>query len=471
MTSELTTLTAITPIDGRYRRLTERLADHWSEYALIKTRVEVEIEFLIEFLKVTGIYEITESIEQNLREIYQKFSIEDARQVKEIEKTTNHDVKAVEYFIRHRLQNLGLENIIPYVHYGLTSQDINNTAVPIMYRRTLKDVLLPDLIFLTQKLSELAQQWQDVPMLSFTHGQPASPTTIGKELAVFGYRLIKLIKQIVNLPITAKFGGSTGTMATFHLTFPEIDWREFARRFVKKWNLEYEEITTQISNYDNLSQHLMILKGISTILIDLAQDMWLYIGKNYLKLRVIEGEVGSSVMPHKVNPIHFENAEGNLVLGRQMFNALADSLPVSRLQRDLTDSTQLRYVGTAIAFLVIGISNIGKGLDRIEPNKEVMIQELENHYEVLAEALQTTLRREGNPEAYEILKKHTRGFSLSQEAYQQLVSELPFSTQTKEHLLNLKPQDYLGDTPQLVNTLNKQLKELLSEMERYNGSV
>ncbi len=471
MTSELTTLTAITPIDGRYRRLTERLADHWSEYALIKTRVEVEIEFLIEFLKVTGLYEITKNVAQNLREIYRKFSLEDAQEVKEIEKITNHDVKAVEYFIRNRLQNLSLQHLIPYVHYGLTSQDVNNTAIPIMYLRTLKDILIPDLTSLIQKLSDLAQQWQNVPMLAFTHGQPASPTTTGKELAVFGYRLINLVKQIINLPITAKFSGSTGTMATLHLSFPDIDWREFARRFVKKWNLEYEEITTQISNYDNLSQHLMLLKGISTVLIDFAQDMWLYISKNYLKLRVIEGEVGSSVMPHKVNPIHFENAEGNLILGRQMFNALADSLPVSRLQRDLTDSTQLRYVGTAIAFLVIGISNIGKGLDRIEPNKEVMLKELENHYEVLAEALQTILRKEGNPEAYEILKKHTRGFSLSQEAYQQLVSALPLSYQNKVNLRGLTPQDYVGDAPQLVNTLIEQLKELLSEMERYNGSV
>ncbi len=464
-------LLAISPIDGRYRRITEELANYWSEYALIKTRVEVEIEFLIEFLKTTELYNLSEQDIANLRNIYNNFSLTDAQKVKEIEKTTNHDVKAVEYFIREKLRDLNMEFLIPYVHYGLTSQDINNTAIPIMYRRTLKDILIPKLLQLIQKLSSLAQEWKSISMLSFTHGQPATPTTLGKEIAVFGYRLTKIIKTLVQVPIEAKFGGATGTLASLYITFPHIDWREFARRLVQKWNLEYEEITTQISNYDNLAHHLMLLKGIATVLIDLAQDMWLYISKDYLKLRVIKGEVGSSAMPHKVNPIHFENAEGNLILGRQMLNALADSLPVSRLQRDLTDSTQLRYTGTAIAHLIIGIRNIDRGIERIEPNLSAIEQDLEKHYEVLAEALQTTLRKQEMPDAYEILKEHTRGFSLSKQEYKSLVDALPLSEENKERLGRLTPRDYIGDAPQMPDVLKEQLKELLSLVERYYGSA
>ncbi len=456
-------LEALCPLDGRYRHLVEDLAPLWSEYGLIRHRVEVEIEYLIALHEILPEHILlSEADIAWLRDRYRHFSIEDARRIKEIEAVTNHDVKAVEYWLREQMQSRQLDRFIPWIHFGLTSQDVNNVAIPLMLKRTLIGPLCQRVHRLVHTLADMAEQWADIAMLAFTHGQPASPTTLGKEIAVFAYRIAEVWKAIWHLPVKAKFGGATGTLAAHYLTFPQINWREFAERFLQRLGLEPELITTQISNYDNLGQHLDLLRRLATILIDLSQDLWLYISRDYLKLKVIDAEVGSSAMPHKVNPIHFENAEGNLQLARPLLATLADELPVSRLQRDLTDSTQLRYTGTAIGMIALALQNIQKGLGRIAPNEATIQTDLERHYEVLAEALQVTLRAQQVPNAYELVKQHTRGSQQTATDYQHLVSQLPLTPEHRERLLQLTPAEYTGDAARQARRLAAYVRELFA---------
>lgn len=441
-------LTAISPIDGRYRDKVESLAHYFSESALIRYRVMVEIEYFIALceLPLPQLKDFTPFLYASLREIYLDFTLEDAQKIKDIEKVTNHDVKAVEYFIKEKFDVLNLHAYKEFIHFGLTSQDINNTAVPCSFRDAVHNVYYPVIDELIAKLEELAEEWKDVPMLAKTHGQPASPTRLGKELKVFTYRLSRQLELLKKVAISGKFGGATGNFNAHHIAFPEYDWAEFGNNFLtQKLKLERETYTTQISNYDNFAALFDNLRRINTIVIDLDRDFWTYISMTYFKQKIKAGEVGSSAMPHKVNPIDFENSEGNLGLANALFEHLSNKLPVSRLQRDLTDSTVLRNIGVPLAHTVIAFKSTLKGLNKLIINKEAIEKDLEKNWAVVAEAIQTILRREGYPNPYEALKALTRTNSkITQESIAEFIDTLEISENLKHTLKQITPSNYTG---------------------------
>ncbi len=442
-------LTAISPVDGRYRGKTESLAGYFSEYALIRYRVRVEIEYFITLceLPLPQLKSFDNNLFGRLRDIYRNFSEADAARVKDIEKVTNHDVKAVEYFIKEQFDAIGgLDAYKEFIHFGLTSQDINNTSVPLSIKEALEEVYIPQVEELIQQLNDYAEEWKDVPMLAKTHGQPASPTRLGKEIMVFVYRLTEQLNQLKSCKYTAKFGGATGNYNAHHVAYPEFDWREFGNRFVReKLGLEREQWTTQISNYDNLGGVFDALRRIHTIIIDLDRDFWMYISMEYFKQKIKAGEVGSSAMPHKVNPIDFENSEGNLGIANAVLQFLAQKLPVSRLQRDLTDSTVLRNVGVPLGHGVIAIQSTLKGLRKLILNKQKLDEDLENTWAVVAEAIQTILRREAYPHPYEALKALTRtNEKMTEETIHAFIQTLNVSDDVKAELMAITPQNYTG---------------------------
>ena len=445
---DLTSLTAISPIDGRYRNKTQQLAPYFSEWGLIRYRVQVEVEYFISLweLPLPELSEITKEDAQNLRNIYRTFTQTDAQRIKEIEKQTNHDVKAVEYFLRERFDHLKLDAFKEFIHFGLTSQDINNTATPLSMKEAFTQEYLPELESLSEQLESLAQQWKDVPMLAHTHGQPASPTRLGKELKVFTSRLREQLRQLKEIPIPAKFGGATGNFNAHHAAYPQTDWISFAETFVnQRLGLKRSPITTQIEHYDNLAAFFHTLSRINTILLDLARDMWSYISMNYFKQKIRKGEVGSSVMPHKVNPIDFENAEGNLGIANALFEHLAAKLPVSRLQRDLSDSTVLRNLGVPFAHSIIAFKSLNKGLHKITLHREAIDRDLEDNWSVIAEALQTVLRKEGFKNPYEILKALTRkNTKITREDLISFIDQLQVEESLRERLKKITPWNYTG---------------------------
>ena len=441
-------LTAISPVDGRYRDKVEVLASYFSEFALIRYRVKVEVDY---FVMLAGtIPQLkpldTTEIKQDLQKIYLDFSIEDALHVKEIERITNHDMKAVEYFLKEKFDALSLHDYKEFIHFGLTSQDVNNTAFPLAIKNALEDVYYFELHSFIERLKEHSENWKEIPMLAKTHGQPASPTRLGKEIQVFVYRLEQQLTVLKNIPIAAKFGGATGNFNAHYVAFPQIDWFAFGNRFVNEiLGLKREECTTQISNYDHLAAFFDGLRRINTILIDLCRDIWLYISMNYFKQKIEENEVGSSAMPHKVNPIDFENAEGNLGLANAMLTHLSMKLPVSRLQRDLTDSTVIRNIGVPFAHILIALKSLSKGLGKIIINKKTIHDELNINWAVVAEAIQTILRREGYPKPYEALKKLTRtNEDITEQSIKHFIEQLQLSDSVKQELMAITPNNYLG---------------------------
>ena len=442
------TLTAISPVDGRYRNKAENLAAYFSEYALIKYRVQVEIEYFItlsEFLPQLRALATGENKEA-LRKIYREFSVEDATRIKEIESVTNHDVKAVEYFIKEKFDLLSLQEYKEFIHFGLTSQDINNTSVPLSIKDALNEVYFPGLQEVIDMLKKYAEDWADVPMLAKTHGQPASPTRLGKEVMVFVYRLEQQVKLLKATPVSAKFGGATGNFNAHHVAFPEYDWKAFGNKFVNEvLGLSREEWTTQISNYDNMAAIFDGMKRIDTILIDLCRDFWQYVSMEYFKQKIKAGEVGSSAMPHKVNPIDFENAEGNLGMANAILTHLATKLPISRLQRDLTDSTVLRNVGVPMAHVEIAFKSLTKGLGKLLLNEKALYRDLDNCWAVVAEGIQTILRREGYPKPYEALKALTRtNEGITAESISNFIDTLQVSDAVKAELKAITPDNYTG---------------------------
>ncbi len=444
----LNQLTAISPVDGRYRDKTVDLYPYFSECALIKYRVQVEVEYFIALWEagIPSLSGMKEEVYEQLRSLYTNFSVTDAERVKEIERVTNHDVKAVEYFLKERFDELGLEPYKEFIHFGLTSQDINNTATPMMWRDALEQCYIPAIEGVLTKLNNLADEWEAVPMLARTHGQPASPTRLGKEVKVFAYRLENQLEVLKHIPAKGKFGGATGNFNAHNVAYPNIDWQAFGNRFLKeKLNLQREQYTTQISNYDALAASFDAMKPLHTILIDLTRDMWQYISMDYFKQKIKEGEVGSSAMPHKVNPIDFENAEGNLGIANALLEHLASKLPVSRLQRDLTDSTVTRNIGMPMAHGLIAIKSTTKGLDKLLINREAIDRELENNWAVVAEGIQTVLRREGYPQPYEALKALTRtNERITRESIEQFIDTLEVNEQVKEELKRITPHNYTG---------------------------
>lgn len=443
-----TGLDALSPVDGRYLGKTQALRRYFSEEALIGYRVRVEIAYLFALLDTLPSIgrRCTDEQRAAIAAIATDFSITDAERVKDIESVTNHDVKAVEYFIKEQFDRIGgLEWLKEFVHFGLTSQDINNTAFPLMLREALEEVYLPAFDRVVTKMDSLAREWAEVPMLARTHGQPASPTRMGKEIAVFVYRLRQQHAQLLAIPHTAKFGGATGNFNAHHVAYPQIDWIDFGNRFVASLGLVREQLTTQISNYDCLAALFDTLARIHTIFIDFARDVWTYVSMGYFRQRVKAGEVGSSAMPHKVNPIDFENAEGNLGIANALLHHLAAKLPISRLQRDLTDSTVLRNEGMPLAYGLIALSSLEKGLEKIILNEERLCQDLESNYEVVAEAIQTILRREGYPNPYETLKALTRtGVAVNKETIAAFVETLEVSEDVKAELRSITPHNYVG---------------------------
>lgn len=446
-------LTAISPIDGRYRNKVENLGDYFSEFALIKYRVLVEVEYFIALAnkKVGLMSEFPTEKFEDLKKLYTEFSIEDAEKVKLTERTTNHDVKAVEYLVKEKLAALGLSKFEEYVHFGLTSQDINNTAIPLSLKEAVEAEYLPVLNELIELLNKYANDWKDIPMLAKTHGQPASPTKLGKEFFVFVERLKIQRKQLLAIPYSAKFGGATGNLNAHYLAFPKEDWIEFSNNFVNNTlKINRSQTTTQIEHYDNLASLFDAMKRINTIIIDLNRDLWTYISMEYFKQKLKEGEIGSSAMPHKVNPIDFENSEGNLGLANAIFEHLSSKLPVSRLQRDLTDSTVLRNVGIPIAHTLISFKSTLKGLSKLLLNESKLNEDLESNWAVVAEAIQTVLRREGFEKPYEMLKGLTRTNStINKESIQAFIDTLEVSDIIKASLKEITPQNYTGI--QLVN--------------------
>ncbi|MEO5684287.1 MAG: adenylosuccinate lyase [Chitinophagaceae bacterium] len=442
---ELNALTAISPIDGRYRRQVQHLADYFSEYALIKYRVLVEIEYYM-FLSDKKFFSLTAKARKALHEIATSFSMDDAAEIKTIEKTTNHDVKAVEYFIKAKLDSLGLDNEKEWVHFGLTSQDINNTSVPLLWKHAIECEYLPAILNLNRELGILAEQWMNIPMLARTHGQPASPTRLGKEIMVFVERLQNQVEQFIHIPFTAKFGGATGNFNAHHVAFPKKDWIAMGNQFVEKnLGLGRQQFTTQIEHYDNLAAHFDAMKRINNILIDFSRDIWSYVSMDYFKQKIKKGEVGSSAMPHKVNPIDFENAEGNLGVANALLEHLSAKLPVSRLQRDLTDSTVLRNIGVPFAHIIIAVKSIEKGLSKLVLNEKKLNDDLESNWAVVAEAIQTILRRENYPNPYEALKELTRGNgTINKESIHQFVEGLQVAATVKKELKKITPQNYTG---------------------------
>ena len=445
---KLNELNAISPIDGRYREKTDELSSFFSEFALIKYRVTVEVEYFIALyeLNLPPLHGMNEGDKSRLREIIDNFDEKDAQRIKDIEKTTNHDVKAVEYFLKEKFDTLGLSVYKEFIHFGLTSQDINNTAFPMMWRDALQQVYIPQLETLAQLLEKYAEEWKDIPMLAHTHGQPASPTRLGKEIEVFAYRLRNQIEPLKHIPAKGKFGGATGNFNAHHVAYPDIDWAAFANNFLaEKLGLSREAFTTQISNYDALAASCDALKRINTILIDLCRDMWQYISMEYFKQKIKEGEVGSSAMPHKVNPIDFENAEGNLGMANAILEHLAAKLPVSRLQRDLTDSTVIRNIGMPLAYGLIALKSTTKGLNKLLLNWEAIDRDLENNWAVVAEGIQTILRREGYPKPYEALKELTRtNQHVTKESISKFIDTLNVSEDIKNELKAITPQNYTG---------------------------
>ena len=445
----LDALTAVSPIDGRYRSKTECLADYFSEYALIRYRVRVEIEYFITLceLPLPQLKSFNSALFEQLRDIYRNFDEAAAARVKEIESITNHDVKAVEYFIKEEFDKIGgLDDYKEFIHFGLTSQDINNTSVPLSVKETLEEVFYPQVEELIAQLKEYAEAWKDVPMLAKTHGQPASPTRLGKEVEVYVYRLSEQLATLRSCKMTAKFGGATGNFNAHHVAYPQHDWRAFGNRFVsEKLGLEREQWTTQISNYDHLGSVFDAIRRINTIIIDLNRDFWMYISMEYFKQKIKTGEVGSSAMPHKVNPIDFENSEGNLGIANAILQFLAQKLPVSRLQRDLTDSTVLRNVGVPVGHSVIAIQSTLKGLRKLILNEEKLKEDLENTWAVVAEAIQTILRREAYPHPYEALKALTRtNEKMTEERIHAFVQTLNVSDSVKAELMAIAPYNYTG---------------------------
>ncbi len=446
---DLSLLTAITPIDGRYRNKVSELADYFSEYALIKYRVLVEIEYFISLSPIPmhlleGINK--EEVFVELRKIYTDFSLEDAAKVKEIEAVTNHDVKAVEYFIKEKIQDLDLGKATEFIHFGLTSQDINNTAIPMLLKNSVEEVYIPMLSEIIEHLKQLSSTWGEIPMLAKTHGQAASPTILGKEIYVFVERLQSQLKQLKSIEYSAKFGGATGNFNAHHIAYPEINWMGFADTFVEKTlGLKRSQYTTQVEHYDNLAALFDCLKRINTILIDFSRDVWQYIAMNYFKQKIVAEEVGSSAMPHKVNPIDFENAEGNFGIANAIFEHLSIKLPISRLQRDLTDSTVLRNVGVPIAHTIISFKSLMKGMSKLMLNSAVIKADLEDNWAVVAEAILTVLRRESYPKPYEKLKELTRkNEKMTETTIHEFINTLDVSDDVKEELLLISPHNYTG---------------------------
>jgi adenylosuccinate lyase len=439
-------LTAISPIDGRYRNKTAQLDEYFSEYALIKYRVFVEIEYFL-FLSEKKFFKLNNKKKVLIAQIATQFTIEDAMLIKDFEKTTNHDVKAVEYFIKQKLETLQLSTLKEWVHFGLTSQDINNTAIPLSWKNAVEYEYLPAIINLQKQIYNLANQWKTIPMLARTHGQPASPTLLGKEMMVFVERLNNQIEQLSFVPFMGKFGGATGNFNAHHIAFPKTDWIKFANQFLEeKLFLQRQQYTTQIEHYDNLAAHFDCIKRINTILIDFSRDIWQYISVDYFKQKTKKGEIGSSAMPHKVNPIDFENAEGNLGMANAILEHLSAKLPISRLQRDLTDSTVLRNIGVPFAHIVIALQSLEKGLGKLVLNESAFKNDLEKNWAVVAEAIQTVLRRENYPNPYEALKELTRGKEINKQTVQQFITTLKVSAAVKKELKSITPHNYTGVT-------------------------
>ena len=445
---QLTELNAISPIDGRYRSKTISLSPYFSEEALIKYRVLVEVEYFIALREadLPQLAKIDKSIYDSLRAIYKNFSTEDALWIKETEKTTNHDVKAVEYFIKSKFDGLGLQEYKEFIHFGLTSQDINNTAIPLSTKEAFENVYLPSLVSVIAKLKELAMEWKDVPMLARTHGQPASPTRLGKEILVFVERLEEQMRLLFNVPFAAKFGGATGNYNAHKVAYPNTDWRKFGTDFVENsLGLHHSFPTTQIEHYDHFAAFFDALKRINTILIDLDRDIWTYVSMDYFKQKIKAGEIGSSAMPHKVNPIDFENSEGNLGIANAIFEHLSAKLPLSRLQRDLTDSTVLRNIGVPMGHTLIAFEATLKGLNKLLLNEDKFAEDLEKNWAVVAEAIQTILRREGYPNPYEALKDLTRTNTvINKEAIHNFIGTLKVSEEARAELMQITPSNYLG---------------------------
>jgi adenylosuccinate lyase len=444
----MNSLLAISPVDGRYRDKVENLKEYFSEFALIRYRVMVEVEYFIA-LTETGIPALKgfpKSKAESLRKIYEKFTEKDAQKIKDTEKITNHDVKAVEYFLKDKMNSLGLKKYEEFIHFGLTSQDINNTAIPVSIKDAVYEVYLPLLDTLIHTLNDFATQWKNIPMLARTHGQPASPTRLGKEIYVFVERLDVQKQQLLAIPFSAKFGGATGNFNAHYVAYPEIDWVKFANNFVNNTlQIDRSQTTTQIEHYDNAAALFDVMKRINNIVLDLDRDMWTYISMNYFNQKIKKGEIGSSAMPHKVNPIDFENSEGNIGLANALFEHLAAKLPVSRLQRDLTDSTVLRNVGVPVAHTVIAFLSTLKGLNKLLLNEKKLNEDLEENWAVVAEAIQTVLRREGFPKPYEALKELTRGnHQITKESISIFIEGLKVSDKVKKELRKIKPQNFTG---------------------------
>ena len=444
----LTTLSAISPIDGRYRNKTQSLAAYFSEFALIKYRVHVEVEYFIALCEegLPQLKSVDSKIFAELREAYKSFSSEDAQAIKDIEKVTNHDVKAVEYFIKEKFDDLGLSEHKEFIHFGLTSQDINNTAIPLSIKEAVNEVYIPEYKEVLLKLKALADDWQNIPMLARTHGQPASPTRLGKEIKVFAVRLEQQFNLLNDIPSAAKFGGATGNFNAHQVAYPNRDWKVFGTKFIQqKLGLQHSFPTTQIEHYDHMAALFDALKRINTIIIDLDRDIWTYVSMDYFKQKIKEGEVGSSAMPHKVNPIDFENSEGNLGIANAIFEFLSAKLPISRLQRDLTDSTVLRNVGIPFGHTIIGFKSTLKGLDKLLLNESKFAEDLEKNWAVVAEAIQTILRREGYPNPYEALKGLTRTNSvINRASIADFIETLNVSEEIKTELKAISPSNYTG---------------------------
>lgn len=443
---QLSALTAISPVDGRYRSQLASLAPYFSEYGLIRYRVQVEVEYFL-FLAQKKVFTLPKEVKPSkLRKIYTDFTIEDAQQIKDTERVTNHDVKAVEYFLKEKLKELGADDLLEWVHFGLTSQDVNNTAVPLSWKEAMEEEYLPKLENTVLALRKMSEEWRGISMLARTHGQPASPTMLGKEMMVFVERLEGQIRLLSHIPHAAKFGGATGNFNAHNVAFPDMNWQKLGNEFVsKKLGLERMQHTTQIEHYDNFAAQFDALKRINNILIDFARDIWTYISMDYFKQKTKAGEVGSSAMPHKVNPIDFENAEGNLGIANSLYEHLSAKLPISRLQRDLTDSTVLRNIGVPMAHSYLALRSLEKGMGKLLLNKDKLKQDLDNNWAVVAEAIQTILRRENYPKPYEALKDLTRGkTSISKEDIHEFIKTLKVSGKVKKELRAITPHNYTG---------------------------
>ncbi len=442
---DLSALTAISPIDGRYRQQVQHLDQYFSEFALIRYRVLIEIEYFIA-LSNKKFFSLKPQQQKTLRKIYQQFTPEQAQEIKSIEKITNHDVKAVEYFIKRELDNLKLDKLKEWVHFGLTSQDINNTAIPLFWKESLENEYLPPIATLVLQLKKMASTWKDIPLLARTHGQPASPTRLGKEIMVFAERLEQQLQLLQSIPYSCKFGGATGNFNAHFVAYPKTDWIKFANDFCSNaLGLQRQQFTTQIEHYDNFAAHFDGIKRINTILIDFCRDIWTYISMEYFRQKVKKGEVGSSAMPHKVNPIDFENAEGNLGIANALFEYLSAKLPISRLQRDLTDSTVLRNVGVPFAHTILALKSIDKGISKLLLNETKIREDLDHNWAVVAEAIQTILRRENYPNPYEALKELTRGAeNINQKTIHKFIDTLNISQSLKKELKAITPMNYTG---------------------------